>query len=129
MKFTYLKDYLEDNCISLRDAGAMVGRSGTAVKSWCDGLGLADKRVRTKIAKIMGVNVETVDAEVDAYVKRVYRESNKVKTERISDVCDAFRLKLSVAVNEKNEVVFRDRVSMKVIDALIAAIKAFDQAE
>ncbi|MBO5343388.1 MAG: hypothetical protein J6A57_02955 [Ruminococcus sp.] len=129
MEFTFLKKYLEDNCISLREAGAMVGRSGTAIKAWCDGNGLADRRVRAKIAKIMGVDIKIVDAEVEAYVKRVYRASKKIKTERIAAVCDEFRLRLSVAVNEEDEVVFNDSISMKVIDALIGAIKVFDKVK
>ena len=83
MKFNYLANYLEEEGITLREAGAACGRSATAVKAWVDGQGLGDKRVRARIALITGDPQELVDEKVREFtttLEQSFAESGKKQT-------------------------------------------------
>lgn len=105
MKFAYLTDALIQKNLTLREAGALCGRSATAVKAWCDGRGLADHRVQRRIAAITGDPAEVVEQRVLEYLEEEKCRTNPSQPERrLSEICAAFKAQLETATDEQGNL-------------------------
>ncbi len=129
MKFDYLTKYLEEEGITLREAGAACGRSATAIKAWCDGQGLGDKRVRKRIALITGDPQELVDEKVREFtttLEQSFAESD-MQTQTLNDFCKEIERKINSGFVVTNEGTPLSSELKAIIIELVRCIGKFKQ--
>ena len=103
-KFTYLTEYLEKNDLTLRAAAQKCGRSATAVKSWCDGRGIVDRRVRARIATITGDTPAFVEQKVNEYLQAEHLQNQTLHSQSLTEICSEFKSKLNIATDKNGNL-------------------------